>query len=50
MILNTYVIVVVVVIDVVVFVNKGLQYCVLLDPKLKVKPKMGIPQDHFEVA
>ena len=40
----------VVVIDVVVFVNKGLQYCVLLDPKLKVKPKMGIPQDHFEVA
>ena len=36
MILHTYVIVVVVVIDVVVFVNKGLQYCVLLDPKLKV--------------
>ena len=36
MILHTYVIVVVVVIDVVVFVNKGLQNCVLLDPKLKV--------------
>ena len=33
---HTYVIVVVVVIDVVVFVNEGLQYCVLLHPKLKV--------------
>ena len=36
MILHTYVIVVVVVIDVVVFVNEGLQYCVLLDSKLEV--------------
>ena len=36
----TYVIVVVVVIDVVVLMDKSLQYWVLLDPKLKIQAKM----------
>ena len=36
----TYVIVVVVVIDVVVLMDESLQYRVLLDPKLEIQAKM----------
>ena len=46
----TYVIVVVVVIDVVVLMDKSLQYRVLLDPKLEIQAKMGVSQDHLEVV
>ena len=40
----------VVVIDVVVLMNKSLQYWVLLHTKLKVQAKVGIAQDHLEVV
>ena len=40
----------VVVIDVVVLMDKSLQYRVLLDPKLEIQAKMGISQDHLEVV
>ena len=48
--LPTYVIVVVVVIDVVVLMNKSLEYWMLLHPKLKVQSKMRIAQDHLELV